>query len=135
MAVGKPLVTVKLWSLFQDKAVRDGLVEPIIREALVDTGATHVMLPQAVAESLALPEAGTRRVRYADGRTAVRRLVRGLVMEVEGRTTDCQAVVEPGAVQVLIGQTALEGLDLYVDCQGRCLVPRPESPDMPMVEA
>jgi hypothetical protein len=48
--------------------------------------------------------------------------------------TECRAIIEPDRDQVLIGQIALEDWDLLVDCARRRLVPRPESPDMPMHE-
>jgi hypothetical protein len=34
--------------------------------------------------------------------------------------------------QVLIGQTVLEKLDLFVDCSGQRLVPNPAHPDHPV---
>ena len=132
--MGKPLVRIRLWNLFQDADVQAGRVAPLEREALADTGAMYVMLPKQLADHLGLLSAGTRRIRYADGRIEEKPLVRGLVIEAEGRTADCRAIVEDNGPQLLIGQLALEDLDLYVDCPGRRLVPRAESPDMPMAE-
>ena len=36
--------------------------------------------------------------------------------------------------EILIGQTVLEKLDLYLDCAGRRLVPNPAHPDQPVVK-
>ena len=36
--------------------------------------------------------------------------------------------------EVLIGQTVLEKLDLFVDTQGQCLVPNPAHPDHPVTK-
>lgn len=133
--MGKPSITVRLWNLLEESRIASGELRPVECEALVDTGATFVVLPQVLAEQLSLPFAGNRRVRYADGHTSEKALVGALIVQVDGRTAQCRAIVEPNGGQVLIGQLALEDLDLYVDCQGRRLVPRPESPDMPMAEA
>jgi hypothetical protein len=46
--------------------------------------------------------------------------------------TDC--VVNPPASEPLLGQIILERLDLLVDCKEGKLVPRPESPYMPMLK-
>ena len=50
-----------------------------------------------------------------------------VIIEVEGRTTAEEAVVMGN--EVLIGQTVLESLDLFVDCKRRRLVPNPAHPD------
>ena len=46
--------------------------------------------------------------------------------------TEC--VVGPPLCEPLIGQIVLEGLDLIIDPVRRRLVPRPESPFLPMVK-
>lgn len=55
-----------------------------------------------------------------------------LVVELEGRDTLEEALVLGD--EVLIGQTVLEKLDLFVDCQGRRLVPNPAHPDQPVTK-
>ena len=44
---------------------------------------------------------------------------------------DC--VIEP-AGRILIGQIPLEEMDLIVDPKTGNLIPRPESPDMPLID-
>ena len=46
--------------------------------------------------------------------------------------TDC--VVGPPLSEPLIGQIVLEALDLVADCTNRTLLPRPESPDSPLLK-
>ena len=46
--------------------------------------------------------------------------------------TDC--VVGPPLCEPLIGQLVLEELDLLVDCTRRTLIPRPESPNRPLLK-
>jgi hypothetical protein len=57
----------------------------------------------------------------------VRSVTEPLVVELEGRDTLEEALVLGD--EVLIGETVLEKLDLFVDCQGRRLVPNPPHPD------
>ena len=69
---------------------------------------------------------------YADGRREAVGVTGPLVVELEGRDTLEEALVLGD--EVLIGQTVLEKLDLFVDCQGRRLVPNPAHPDRPVTK-
>ena len=93
----------------------------------VDPGATMLVLPKAVAKELGLAVAEPISVRYADGRRAQRRRVQGAYVELLGRHDSFSAIVEPKRDSALIGAMVLEGLDLLVDCQHQCLVPRDPS--------
>ena len=69
---------------------------------------------------------------YADGRTEAVSVTGPLIVELEGRDTLEEALVLGD--EVLIGQTVLEKLDLFADCQGRRLVPNPAHPDQPVTK-
>jgi predicted aspartyl protease len=69
---------------------------------------------------------------YADGRKEAVSVTEAVVVELEGRDTIEEALVL--GVEVLIGQTVLEKLDLSVDCQRRRLVPNPAHPDQPVIK-
>ena len=103
-------------------------------DALVDTGAVSMVIPEDIATQLGLVYEGKRRVRYADGRTAEIPLVLGARYEICGRTTVCETYVTPPGTQVLIGQIPLEGLDLIVDPKNREVRPNPAHPDFPIVD-
>lgn len=92
--------------------------------AVVDTGATYLVIPERVAKELGLHIHGEISVRYADQRTAVRPLASGVWLELMGREAEFQAVVEPERSTVLIGAVVLEILDLLVDCNKQRLYPR-----------
>ena len=64
---------------------------------------------------------------YADGRTEAVSVTEPLVVEIDGRNTLEEALILGD--EVLIGQTVLEKLDLFVDSRGRRLVPNPAHPD------
>lgn len=91
---------------------------------VVDTGATRLVIPQAVADHLGLEISGEVAVRYADGRTAQRPIARDIQLSYGGRESVFNAIVEPGRESALIGAIVLEDLDFLVDCIGQRLVPR-----------
>lgn len=103
-------------------------------EALVDTGATMLVLPTEVVERLGLRVAGHRKVRYADGRVASIPWVAGIKIVILGRETVVTALVEGVGTTPLIGQIPLEELDLLVDPKSRELRVNPASPDVPLLD-
>ena len=116
-----------------------GLVAPasirsIEVEALVDTGATMLAVPEEVAEALGAKPHGTRRARDARGIIIEVPWVGGLLIEILGREMTCDALVLPRGSTPLVGQIPLEGLDLIVDPKSRELLVNPASPDMPLLD-
>jgi predicted aspartyl protease len=93
-------------------------------DAMVDSGATKLVLPQAVVEQLGLPLGNPVRVRYADGRQARRREAKGVFLKLLGRDGTFTAISEPKRETALIGAIVLEDLDLRVDCVGQRVIPR-----------
>ena len=91
---------------------------------VIDTGATRLVLPAAVAKQLGLPHAGKINARYADGRKAVRNLVDGVHLEMLGRSSVFKAAVEPKRESALIGAIVMEDLDFLVDPTMQRLFPR-----------
>lgn len=131
-SMGEVRVKARLRNAVDEGLVRRGMLEPeqvrtCVTDALVDTGAVRTLLPPEVVTRLGLGIRGQRAAEYADGRKEVVGLTEPLVVELEGRDTLDEALVLGD--EVLIGQTVLEKLDLFVDCQGRRLVPNPAHPD------
>jgi len=98
--------------------------------ALVDTGAVRSVLPPFVVERLGLAIRGQRVAEYADGRKETVGVTEPLIIEIEGRDTSEEALVLGD--EVIIGQTVLEKLDLFVDCVNQRLIPNPAHPDQPV---
>jgi predicted aspartyl protease len=92
--------------------------------AVVDSGATKLVLPASLVKDLGLPRGDKIRVRYADGRTAQRRGAEAAYVELLGRHGTFTAVVEPKRKTALLGAIVLEDLDLLVDCPNERVVPR-----------
>ena len=127
--VGRFSVNVELANNDDLALVRRGLlpadqVRRVTVPGLVDSGATRLVLPQAVVEQLGLPLNKKTKVQYADGRTAQRHVVEGVFLELLGRHSTFRAIVEPKRTTALIGAIVLEDLDLLVDCQQQRVVPR-----------
>jgi len=103
-------------------------------DALVDTGANMLGLPEEVVERLGLVDIERRKARYADGRVEVKRVVGSVRLEMEGRLGEFDALAEYRGTMPLIGQVVLESLDLIVESRSKELRPNPESPDMPTID-
>lgn len=99
---------------------------------VVDTGATRLVLPEAVAIELGLPIAGETKVRSADQRTATRKMADFARVELLGRHGHFAAVLESDRKDALIGAIVMEDLDLIVDCGTQSL--RPRDPDLVVSE-
>jgi predicted aspartyl protease len=94
-------------------------------QGVVDSGATRLVLPLAVATELGLPIKKKKvKVRYADGRRSLRTEVEEVRLYLLGRDGIFSAVVEPKRDTALIGAIVLEELDFLVDCTKGRLVPR-----------
>lgn len=103
-------------------------------KGLVDSGATRLILPQAIAKELGFPVKSSKtRVRYADGRRALRPEVTDVNVLIQGRDGIFTALVEPKRDTALVGAIVLEDLDFLVDCAHQRLVPR--DPDYVISEA
>jgi predicted aspartyl protease len=92
--------------------------------ALVDSGATKLVLPEKLVKRLGLPLGDSIKVRYADGRIARRRSAEGIYVQLLGRHGTFSAIVEPNRKTALLGAIVLEDLDLLVDCPNERVVPR-----------
>ena len=135
--MGEVRVKAKLTNAVDEALVRRGMLTPqqvrtYEADALVDTGAVRTVLPQHVVDRLGLAMRGQRVAEYADGRKEAVAVTEPLVVDLEGRDTLEEALVLGD--EVLIGQTVLEKLDLFVDCQRQHLVPNPAHPDQPVTK-
>ena len=103
-------------------------------EAIVDTGAVMLVLPQNVVERLGVGIRRTVIVSYADERKKERPVAGPLTIRIGNRFMSTDCVVGPPLSEPLVGQIVMEALDLVADCTNRTLGPRPESPDYPLLK-
>jgi clan AA aspartic protease len=95
-----------------------------VTDALVDTGATMLSLPQRLIEQLGLTKKSVRKVTTSQGvaEAAVYSTVR---LTIQGRDCPVDVLAVPNEVPVLIGQIPLECMDFVVDPQSRRLIGNP----------
>jgi clan AA aspartic protease len=137
--MGKVMQKITLSNSYDEENVRRGLARPedvrtLEVEALVDTGATRLILPAEVVERLGLAVSGHRKVRHANGQVAEIPWVGGVKLTIVGRDMFTDALVEAAGTMPLIGQIPLEELDLLVDPKSRELRVNPASPDAPLLD-
>lgn len=125
--MGKVIEKVKITNVFEPSKSME-------IEALVDTGATMVVLPQDIARQLGLKKVREVKVRYANNKVEMKPVYRAVIMEILGREGTFDVIGEEENSQPLIGQVVLEVLDLVVDPRTRKLVPNPASPETPMID-
>ena len=125
--MGKVVEKVKLTSLFEPE-------KSLEVEAVIDTGATMVVLPMDIVEELGLRKMREVKVRYANNKVETKPIYGVVNIELKGRSANLDVLVEEKGSQPLIGQVLLELLDLIVEPKTRKLIPNPASPEMPMME-
>jgi clan AA aspartic protease len=125
--MGKVIEKVKITNLLDP-------TKSVKVEAVIDTGATMVVLPQNIVRKLGLKKIRKVKVKYANNSTESKSIYGVVTIEIKGRTGNFDVLAEAEGSQSLIGQVVLEVLDLVVDPRTRTLIPNPASPEMPMVE-
>ena len=103
-------------------------------DALVDTGAVMILLPQDLVEKLGLKKLDKAIVSLANDEKIEMDIAGTLVISIAGRTWRTDCLVGPPGCEPLIGQLVLERLDLILDPLKRAVTPRPESPYLPSLK-
>ena len=137
--MGKVLVAAKIDNLEDLYAVNLGVlalsqVRSIeVDDALVDTGASGLMVPARFIAQLGLRPYRMRQARTAAGIITLQ--VYGAVrLTIQGRDVICDATEVSDDLPVLIGQIPLEGLDFVVDPHGQRLIGNPEHGGQHMID-
>ena len=131
--MGEVKVKIKLTNAVDAGLAKRGQLAPeqvrfVETEGIVDTGAVMSVLPASLCQSLGLEIVGEVEAWVANDNPETDEPGRypqteGVVIEIAGRLTYDDMLVM-GSV-VLIGQTVLEKLDLWVDCRGQRITPNP----------
>ncbi|MCZ6678895.1 MAG: retroviral-like aspartic protease family protein [Candidatus Poribacteria bacterium] len=119
---------------YLDQKIPEDEIRTHQMEAIVDTGAVMLGLPQDVVEKLGLIILRTAIVTYADERKEERSIAGTVTIKIGDRFMNTDCIVGPPLAEALIGQIVLEALDLIADCQRWTLAPRPESPIYPLIK-
>ena len=105
-------------------------LEEISVNALVDTGAIELVVPEHVAIQLQLTDLKSREVLLADGTRRTVRFVGPIKIEMQGR--DCVTAAIVMGDQVLLGAIPMKTMDVIVHPRTQQLVPNPDSPNIPV---
>ncbi|MGQ9626218.1 MAG: retroviral-like aspartic protease family protein [Anaerolineae bacterium] len=125
--MGRVIGKVKIENLFDP-------AKSIEVDAVVDTGATMLVLPQNIVDELNLKKIREVSVRYANNKKELKSIYGVVTVEIKGRSGNFDVLAEAEDSQPLVGQVVLEILDLVVDPKTGELMPNPLSPEMPMME-
>jgi len=98
-------------------------------EALVDTGALHLCIPEHVANQLELKELYKRDVVTADGKDHICPYVGPIEIKFENRGCFTGAIVLGD--EVLLGAVPMEDMDILVSPADKKLIVNPRSPNIP----
>ncbi|MBN9122647.1 MAG: hypothetical protein J0I06_26455 [Planctomycetes bacterium] len=127
--MGRVIVTFELMNYSDVNAVGEGRLTPdkirrVSLQGVIDTGATRLVLPKSVVDAIGLPVSGRATVHYGDRSSQKRDMVNNAFVQLLGRGSVFNAIVEPNRTDALIGAIVMEDLDLIVDCGKNELVPR-----------
>jgi clan AA aspartic protease len=104
-------------------------LEEITVNALVDTDALDLVIPEHLAIQLRLNDLKPREVQLADGSRKLVRYAGPIKVEMMGR--DCVTAAVVMGDQVLLGAIPMQAMDVIVHPRSEQVVPNPESPNVP----
>ena len=107
---------------------RNRELEPVEVDALADTGAVHLCIPQQLQNHLELEEIDKKEVSLADGSRRLVPYVGPIELRFKNRTGFAGALVMGD--QVLLGVITMEDMDLVVAPKTREVRVNPNSPNM-----
>jgi len=102
---------------------------PIHAQALVDTGALFLCIPQHICTQLKLTEFEQREMTIADGSRKLCSYVGPIHLKYANRQCITGAMVIGN--QVLLGAIPIEDMDLIIHPAQLKLLPNPENPNIP----
>ena len=100
-------------------------------DALVDTGAVSLIVPDFVVQELGLELVGKKRVELTNGDIITMDVTEPIEIHVDDRSVTLDALMTN---EVLIGQIVLEATDMQVDCTNQQLIPNPAHPEGPVLK-
>lgn len=103
-------------------------IKPLEVEALVDSGAVHLCIPEHIQIQLKLEEIDKKEVILADGERKLVPYVGPIQIKFKNRTGFAGALVMGD--QILLGAIPMEDMDLVIIPKKRILEVNPDSPNV-----
>jgi len=104
-------------------------LSPLVVEALVDTGAMTICIPEHIAIQLELTEIEKREVTTADEKSHLIPYVGPIQIRFQKRTCFTGALVIGDSV--LLGAVPMEDMDLVLEPSRQTIAVNPKSPNIP----
>jgi clan AA aspartic protease len=94
--------------------IREAEIHAITVEAIVDTGASTMVITEEVRQRLGLEIEEFQPVNFANGAREICGITEPVQVRWKDRWAACSALVIPGAKKILLGAIPLEAMDLIV---------------------
>lgn len=120
--------------LFNEGKIKKEQIRNVKLNALVDTGAVMLLLPQDVVEALGLEKIDRAIVTLANEEKIEFDVAGTLSLVIGNRKMKTDCLIGPPQCEPLVGQLILERLDLILDPLKHTITPRPESPYLPSLK-
>jgi len=128
--MGKVLVSARIENLKDLYQANDGQVAPeavrsvTVEDALVDKGATGLLMPKRLIAQLGLDKFRVRSDKTTGGTVSLN-VYSTVRLTIQGRECHCDVTEINDDLPVLIGQVPLELMDWVVDPRGQKLIGNP----------
>jgi clan AA aspartic protease len=110
--------------------ITDDQIHRCTTQAMVDSGATMLAIPEYVKTQLDLRKLREIEAEFADGSCTSYEVVGPVEVRFENRQTTVEALVVPGAIKVLLGAIPMEGMDVLIGPKRERLLVNPDSPNV-----
>lgn len=140
LPMGKVIVSAKIENLEDKYKAYQGVLPPDqirtlnVDDALVDTGATGLMIPSRLLKPLGLRPTIVKEGRTVGGPFTMQKY-EAVRLTLQGRDCTVDVFEIPDHSPVLIGQIPLESMDWVVDPKNQRIIGNPEHGGQEMVEA
>ena len=106
----------------EDGIIPEEDIRQVTVDAMVDTGASTLVINEDLREQLGLKVRGQRPVTLANETKDIALITESVEIHWKNRDTTCRALVVSGAGKILLGAIPLEDMDLMVDPKRQELV-------------
>jgi clan AA aspartic protease len=114
-------------ALVKKGIMHESEVKSISVNAMCDSGAFMLAMPEHIATQLDLPQVESREFRMADGSAAKLPVVGPVWINFKNRQTVCFAVATKDS-EVLLGAIPMEDMDVVLDMKNQRMDINPDSP-------
>ena len=126
------LISADDLALYHHGYIAEEQIKSIHVKALVDSGAYQMVISEHIKQQLELRVNEERVVTLADESERRVDVVGPIEIRFKNRRTVAEALVLPGATEVLLGSVPMEDLDVVIDPKNQTLAVNPKNPNIPV---